>query len=107
MRMLSTPLLANFVQACDNYKKTITHTEERFNHNAKEAGEGVILLIIILLMLLSIGIWIWNLVVLIKYKDQLSSTQLTTCVLFTILSIATSMPFHIISLIIIYSSIKK
>ena len=108
---LGVSLFENFEKACENYSNAVNsdNKEENFNNNSN-AGKGMaagLLLFIVLLILALIGVWIWNLVVLIKYKDELPPNVFTTCVILTVLGVVTSIPLHIISLIMIYSSRKK
>ena len=107
---LGTPLFENFEKACDNYSKAVSKdNEENFNNDSdsgKEMAAGILFFIVLLILAL-IGVWIWNLVVLIKYKDELPPNVFTTCVILTLLGVVTSIPLHVISLIMIYSTRKK
>jgi hypothetical protein len=100
------PLLSNIAdtyQKIEAYKKSENFNQNN-NNELSNAGKSVIgaMMMILILYIVLFGLWIWNIIVLIQNSKNLPTNIFTTCVILTILSVLTSLPLHIISLILIY-----
>ena len=84
-------------------------TKEHFYQTNQKSGYifgGVMLIIFLIFLFFTIGLWIWNIVALIQHKKDLKNWVYIICVILTILGTLTTIPLHILSLILVYA-LKK